>query len=934
MLYGGFAFYGDGICAILAVTTRESKTRIQFGKPITLKLTSIEPSRLQEIVSPYFLRQGAAKFCWLSPGEQVSGLEGHCHDGAFAYLMEDESSLLAFPVVPAPKWILQRVFGYFPLHLLVLLIFSPMFLFSDVTFNGWPTAIWHGFLSAGMLQAWFPMHAEVWNAPTWFLSALTFAMAALPFALPVLAKQSKAQLRRTGLVLFLVGLLPKLGYCYDFQAWGMLEGAMSPKALPNLAMFNMQRFSPFYALIEVLLGAVACRMVMLDGAEGEEKAPKTNVLSTALPLLGMEEVAMAAAADTTARIRAAAERALAPARGGAVSAAQAAPWALVPMAPMYSWQPCVPMMPSMGLGSMGSFGSMASQNEKKHREELQHELADLRSRFQELQDSYNQLEKENHQLKNMPGTGGKLDETCRRQEQDIIHLKRALKEREEGEASLRRLFAEEQALSRNVLRENERLKHELRRFAKAGEKLELQVKGRQKDEVMQVVNSTKSKLWYCGFCGESTVPRSIAKHLAKPQSLGKRGSCSEVTVEALREVMCFCAADDAELAEQKIQEITGGGTKAEPKAEPKEPKEAKSKGKRSSEAPKESPKRAKAKAAPKSPEKKRAKESEKKAEDRSDVRSEKKGKKEKNEKNEKNEKQTEKNEKDEILRKEPQEENPRDPRDSKESKDADPESGKKRKEVVVATSPAKKGKTGKEAKPKVDVEAEAVHKHNASDHDDDMEQEEVVDEVCLGIDGLQDWELPNIPEVGLVASASAVAETLLLNLELKSDELTEVVQLQGDQSEFLTKKFGTSSWSSLIAAAADATLEVHWDSVTITAESPRARMIAAMLRGTVGRCCKGVELLSYALEFHSNGGIIVSEGPMHPLITVVKLGALPHSYLEWFAELGEAHQVCIIPARLAGSLKLVKGASVQVQERDRWISAEITQEPFMGVARY
>lgn len=36
----------------------------------------------------------------------------------------------------------------------------PMFLFSDVTFSGWPTAIWHGFLSAGMLQAWFPMHAE------------------------------------------------------------------------------------------------------------------------------------------------------------------------------------------------------------------------------------------------------------------------------------------------------------------------------------------------------------------------------------------------------------------------------------------------------------------------------------------------------------------------------------------------------------------------------------------------------------------------------------------------------------------------------------------------------------------------------------------------------------------------------------------------------
>ena len=83
-----------------------------------------------------------------------------------------------------------------------------------------------------------------------------------------------------------------------------------------------------------------------------------------------EEVAMAAAADTTARIRAAAERALAP-RG----AVPAPPWAVVPMAPMYSWQPYVPMMPSMGPLGMGSMGSMGlKSDEKKHREELQHEL--------------------------------------------------------------------------------------------------------------------------------------------------------------------------------------------------------------------------------------------------------------------------------------------------------------------------------------------------------------------------------------------------------------------------------------------------------------------------------------------------------------------------------------------------------------------------------
>lgn len=195
---------------------------------------------------------------------------------------------------PAPRWILQRVFGYYPLHFLVLLLFAPMFIFSDATFGGLPQAIGHGLMAFTMTQAWFPMHAEVWNAPTWFLSALTFAMACLPFALPRLAEQSKPQLRRSAIFLFLAGLLPKLGYCYDNNAWGLLEGAMSPKAMHNLAIFNVQRFHPFYALIEVLLGAVACRLVMLDGTEGE-KAPKASAVATAFPVVGMIAVILARA---------------------------------------------------------------------------------------------------------------------------------------------------------------------------------------------------------------------------------------------------------------------------------------------------------------------------------------------------------------------------------------------------------------------------------------------------------------------------------------------------------------------------------------------------------------------------------------------------------------------------------------------------------------
>jgi hypothetical protein len=131
----------------------------------------------------------------------------------------------------------------------------------------------NGFLEVTMSQAWFPMHAEVWNAPTWFLSALSYSTVVLRFALPIIAKQTKHQLRHTATFLFLAGLLPKLGYCDDHEAWGLLEGDMAPSLMPNAAVFNTQRFNPFYASIEVLLGAVACRLVMLETPRTRRRLP-------------------------------------------------------------------------------------------------------------------------------------------------------------------------------------------------------------------------------------------------------------------------------------------------------------------------------------------------------------------------------------------------------------------------------------------------------------------------------------------------------------------------------------------------------------------------------------------------------------------------------------------------------------------------------------
>ena len=47
----------------------------------------------------------------------------------------------------------------------------PVFLIADVTYNGGAKSTLHAALTFSLSQAWFPSHAELWNAPTWFLSA-------------------------------------------------------------------------------------------------------------------------------------------------------------------------------------------------------------------------------------------------------------------------------------------------------------------------------------------------------------------------------------------------------------------------------------------------------------------------------------------------------------------------------------------------------------------------------------------------------------------------------------------------------------------------------------------------------------------------------------------------------------------------------------------
>eukprot|EP00240_Pyramimonas_obovata_P001458 CAMPEP_0118935620 /NCGR_PEP_ID=MMETSP1169-20130426/15743_1 /TAXON_ID=36882 /ORGANISM="Pyramimonas obovata, Strain CCMP722" /LENGTH=495 /DNA_ID=CAMNT_0006878677 /DNA_START=48 /DNA_END=1535 /DNA_ORIENTATION=+ len=182
------------------------------------------------------------------------------------------------------QYIIGRIMGYYPLFFIVQVIFAPMFMFVDNLYSGPMVAGWHAFLSTFLLQAWFPMHAEIWNAPTWFLSALTFAMVVLAYAIGPIAKMCKSSLKKCIAILTGTSLVAKLAYSYDLGVWSIMEGVA--RSHPSMPFWNITRFSPFFAVIEVLIGVAACRLVMLDGVDGDKENEKKPA-SPLVPVVAM-----------------------------------------------------------------------------------------------------------------------------------------------------------------------------------------------------------------------------------------------------------------------------------------------------------------------------------------------------------------------------------------------------------------------------------------------------------------------------------------------------------------------------------------------------------------------------------------------------------------------------------------------------------------------
>ena len=172
----------------------------------------------------------------------------------------------------------QRVMAYYPLHFVSSAIFAPMFIWAERNFKAtWNMIAFRAFLNFSMLQAWFPKEAEIWNQPTWFLSALTFSNLTMPtLVLPSVANLTKNGLQKLLAALWGVSLLQKVSYSETARFHSHHEHPVDGKVMMPL-IWNLTRFHPIWALFEMTTGIIAARHVMLDTEEEKKRKPMNPI---------------------------------------------------------------------------------------------------------------------------------------------------------------------------------------------------------------------------------------------------------------------------------------------------------------------------------------------------------------------------------------------------------------------------------------------------------------------------------------------------------------------------------------------------------------------------------------------------------------------------------------------------------------------------------
>jgi peptidoglycan/LPS O-acetylase OafA/YrhL len=163
----------------------------------------------------------------------------------------------------------NRLAKVYPAYLFVLLIFAPMFVYVDLYYGHGTNTVWHAVTVVTLTQAWFPSLAELWNSPTWFLSALIFAYALFPYVLGPIARLNRNGLYVLLAVTLVTSLLIKVIYS-NISGWESMEGMQ----LPDPAWyFNFVRFNPVFNFLEFIMGMATARLMMTSHSTARSYFP-------------------------------------------------------------------------------------------------------------------------------------------------------------------------------------------------------------------------------------------------------------------------------------------------------------------------------------------------------------------------------------------------------------------------------------------------------------------------------------------------------------------------------------------------------------------------------------------------------------------------------------------------------------------------------------
>jgi peptidoglycan/LPS O-acetylase OafA/YrhL len=240
-------------------------------KPPILQLTSIRFFLIAYIVVAHFIKFGTKNeflLKFFSQQNVVVGAFFVLSGYIMAYVYTEYHSSEVRPINPL-KFLKNRLSRMYPTYFFILLLFSPLFIYVELYYKHGFNTVWHAITVFTLTQAWFPSLGELWNSPTWFLSASLFAYALFPYIITPISKLNRQNLIKLLILTLSVSLLIKISYS-SICGWEIMEGLKMPS---SPLLFNFIRFNPVINFLEFLMGISMARILMLSKTESHSYFP-------------------------------------------------------------------------------------------------------------------------------------------------------------------------------------------------------------------------------------------------------------------------------------------------------------------------------------------------------------------------------------------------------------------------------------------------------------------------------------------------------------------------------------------------------------------------------------------------------------------------------------------------------------------------------------